>query len=150
MNLGIKVDEYYTEALESINQEKPGFFQRFFANIKTKVSGNQDMMKLCKNLQDSMKGDAKKPPIFKDLKSKDLSSLQQNVSFIKAEVSSLNVQANARGCAELASIFACKGFPLISYDTWKEMHSAPKTGVLNSEGKFEYWQVHCKFSASSA
>ena len=123
------------EALQSINEDKPGFFKKFFATIKTKCSRHPETIRLCKNLQDTMKGDAKKPPAFKDLKSKDLSSLQQNISFIKAEVSSLNIQANARGCAELASVMACKGFPLISYDTWKELHSSPKPGILNSEGE---------------
>ena len=83
-----------------------------------------------------MKGDNTKPPVFHDLKTKDLESLQQNSSFIQAQVSSLNVQANARGCAELASVMAFQGFPLMSYDTWKEIHSSPKMGILN-EGNGE-------------
>ena len=132
VNLGIKVDEYYTQALESLKpKDKPNFFKRFFANVKTKCLRHPDVYKLNKNLQDVMKGDNTKPPAFHDLKTKDLESMQQNSSFIQAQVSSLNVQANARGCAELASVMACQGFPLMSYDTWKEIHSSPKMGILN-------------------
>ena len=135
INLGIKVDEYYTQALESIKpKDKPNFFKRCFATLKTKCS-KPEVQKLNKNLQHVLKGNDGKPPVFHDLKAKDLESLQQNSSFIQAQVSGLNVQANARGCAELASLMACQGFPLMSYDTWKEIHSTPKMGILNAEGE---------------
>ena len=58
VNLGIKVDEYYTQALESLKpKDKPNFFKRFFANVKTKCLRHPDVYKLNKNLQDVMKGD---------------------------------------------------------------------------------------------
>ena len=43
----------------------------------------------------------------------------------QAEFSSANFQANARGCAKLASIMASKGASLMSEETWNEMHSEP-------------------------
>ena len=51
----------------------------------------------------------------------------------KAEVSSANMCANARGCAKLASIMANKGQGLMSEQSWEELHSEPSLQMCNGE-----------------
>lgn len=51
----------------------------------------------------------------------------------KAEVSSSNICANARGCAKLASIMANKGQGLMSEQSWEELHSEPSLQMCNGE-----------------
>ena len=51
--------------------------------------------------------------------------LASSTAWRQAQMSSANFQANARGCAKLASIMAMKGGSLISEATWNEFHSEP-------------------------
>ena len=55
----------------------------------------------------------------------DFEALASSAPWRQAELSSVNFQANAQGCAKLASMMALKGDKLISQATWEEMHSEP-------------------------
>ena len=69
----------------------------------------------------------------------DLADFFHAKNTLKAELPSchINMQANARGCAELASIMATGGYPIMSSGTWKEMHAAPEANVMfDFPGKF--------------
>ena len=55
----------------------------------------------------------------------DFEALASSSPWRQAELSSVNFQANARGCAKLASMMALKGDKLLSQATWEEMHSEP-------------------------
>ena len=69
----------------------------------------------------------------------DLADFFHAKNTLKAELPScnINMQANARGCAELASIMATGGYPIMSSGTWKEMHAAPEANVMfDFSGKF--------------
>jgi len=57
-------------------------------------------------------------------------ALASSAPWRKAEFPSANFQANARGCAKLASIMSLKGDSLMSEKTWDEMHSEPTTAEI--------------------
>ena len=71
-----------------------------------------------------------RPKIFGELNSQYIADFYKSSDFMKAEVSSAGIQANARGCANLASIMANKGQNLMSRKSWKIMHSEPKSAIF--------------------
>ena len=81
----------------------------------------------------------------------DLADFYHAKNTIKAELPSCNMQANARGCAELASIMATGGYPIMSSGTWKEMHSAPEANVMfDFSGKYTKFGKRRIFSCSKS
>ena len=75
-------------------------------------------------------GSTPRPKTFEELNSHSIADFYKSTDFIKAEVSSAGTQANARGCAKLASIMANKGLNLMSKKSWKVMHSEPQSAIF--------------------
>ena len=90
-----------------------------------------DMIKMMKSASKSKSSDSTKPPpFFEELKGTGLGQkfidAYNSPDFTKAEISSVNFRANARGIAKLASIMANEGQGLLTQEAWKEMHGEPK------------------------
>ena len=73
-----------------------------------------------------LRGSEGRPKTWKELENISVSDFYSGNDFIRAEISSAGVQANARGLAKLASIMSIKGDTFMSEETWKTLHSEPK------------------------
>ena len=94
-----------------------------------------DLMKLTFKMRKSS-STIDKIPFFEELNGLEVGSqnfinVYNSPDFNKAEISSANFRANARGIAKLASIMANEGQGLMSQEAWKEMHSEPKFAEVN-------------------
>ena len=65
--------------------------------------------------------------------------------FLRTQVSSVNVQANARSCALLAAMMSEKNKSLVTPKTWDLMHSEPKLDILH-QGQSCQGQGHSNFN----
>ena len=104
----------------------------------------RQIYRLRKYLLKMHRGSDDRPVFCVDAKSvgsgQDLADFYHAKNTLKAELPSCNMQANARGCAGLASVMAMGGYPLMSSGTWKEMHAAPEATVM-----FDFASKYLKF-----
>lgn len=95
---------------------------------------------------DKMQG--KQPSTFLEQKGLKVSDqkhvdLYTSPNFVKSEIPSINVRANARSLAYLASTMANRGQGLIPESAWEEMHSEPKYERI---GASEENRMHFNFN----